>query len=85
VPEVVYVPISANDKPTIAVNFNNSGAQWMTLLYGFQDQTSGIRVGRPVGLAVGVQGSLFVADDYAGVIYRIRPGSGPASRIRRTR
>jgi glucose/arabinose dehydrogenase len=84
VPELIYVPINAHsDTPTTPANYSNSGAQWQTILYGFQDNT-GNRVGRPVGLAVGVTGSLFVADDYAGVIYRIRPGSGPSAKLRRS-
>jgi glucose/arabinose dehydrogenase len=84
VPELIYVSIT-NDKPTIAANYSNSGAQWQTVLYGFQDPSSGIRIGRPVGLTVGPQGSLFVSDDYAGVIYRIRPGTAPGSKTRRPR
>jgi len=86
VPEVVYVPItSGTDRPQTAVNISNPGAQWDTILYGFQDPISGTRIGRPVGLAVGVTGSLFIADDFAGVIYRIRPGSGPSAKLRRSR
>jgi len=30
-------------------------------------------VGRPSGIAVGAQGSLFLADDGNGAVYRIRP------------
>jgi glucose/arabinose dehydrogenase len=41
-------------------------------VWGFQDG-SGNRIGRTTGLAVGVNGSLFVADDQTGNIYRIRP------------
>jgi glucose/arabinose dehydrogenase len=84
VPEVIFVPMTG-DRPTTAANFANSGAQWNTLLYGFQDPTSGVRIGRPVGLAVGKSGSLFIADDFAGLIYRIRPGNGPASAVRRAK
>ena len=80
-PEVVYVPMNG-DKPVLPADWSNSGAQWQPFLYGFQDTTNGTRIGRPVGLAVGPNGSLFIADDYAGTIYRVRAGSGPSS-IRR--
>ena len=33
----------------------------------------GARIARPTGIAVGPEGSLFVSDDKAGEIYRIRP------------
>jgi glucose/arabinose dehydrogenase len=81
VPEVVFVPMNG-DRPVLMADWSNSGAQWQSFLYGFQDTTNGTRIGRPVGLAVGPQGSLFIADDYAGVIYRIRAGTGPSSRRR---
>jgi glucose/arabinose dehydrogenase len=83
-PQVIYVPMTG-DTPTTAANYTNSGVQWQTLLYGFQDPTTGTRIGRPVGLAVGKCGSLFVSDDFAHVIYRIRPGTAPASIHRRAR
>jgi glucose/arabinose dehydrogenase len=38
--------------------------------YGTQSSTS--YIGRPTGIAVGINGSLFVADDSTGNIYRIR-------------
>jgi glucose/arabinose dehydrogenase len=89
VPELVYVPMSSGtDRPQTGAFSGStwtSGSQWDTVLYGFQDPITGNRVGRPVGLAVGPTGSLFVADDYAGVIYRIRPGTAPGSKTRRPR
>lgn len=89
VPELVYVPMSAGtDRPQTGAFSGStwtSGSQWNTVLYGFQDPITGNRVGRPVGLAVGPTGSLFVADDYAGVIYRLRPGTAPGSKTRRPR
>jgi glucose/arabinose dehydrogenase len=81
VPEVAFVPISG-DVPKTAVNWSDPTPQWQSFMFGFQDNL-GNRLGRPVGLAVGPQGSLFVADDYAGVVYRIRPGTGPSARVRR--
>jgi glucose/arabinose dehydrogenase len=83
-PDVAFVPMSG-DVPSTAVNWNDSTAQWSSFLYGFQDTSTGNRLGRPVGLAIGPQGSLFIADDFAGTIYRIRPGTGPSSVHRTTR
>jgi glucose/arabinose dehydrogenase len=34
-------------------------------------------IGRPAGIAQGPDGAIFITDDYAGVIYRIVPASGP--------
>ena len=44
-------------------------------LTGFLGQ-DGI-LGRPAGIATGPAGEIFVADDYAGVIYRIVPDDAP--------
>ena len=38
---------------------------------GWLDDESGIYTGRPVDVAVGKDGALYVSDDYAGAIYRI--------------
>jgi glucose/arabinose dehydrogenase len=70
-PRVVYVPMRG-DEPVTAVNWSDPGAQWREFMGGFQNML-GSRSGRPTGIGVGPQGSLFVADDYAGAIYRIRP------------
>jgi glucose/arabinose dehydrogenase len=61
------------DQPLVPVNWQNSSAQWSTFVGGFQKGLT--RIGRPTGIAVGTEGSLFVADDQAGVIYRVRPTS----------
>jgi glucose/arabinose dehydrogenase len=34
-------------------------------------------LGRPAGIAQGPDGAIFITDDYAGVIYRVVPASGP--------
>ncbi|MDH4312217.1 MAG: PQQ-dependent sugar dehydrogenase [Gammaproteobacteria bacterium] len=34
-------------------------------------------LGRPAGIAQGPDGTVFITDDYAGVIYRVVPASGP--------
>ncbi len=70
-PRVVFVPIE-RDMPATAVDWNDPNKQWRTFVDGFQ-RPDGSRVGRPTGVAVATDGSLFVADDDANAIYRIRP------------
>ena len=70
-PFVAFVPMSA-DSPKTAVDWKKPTTQWSAFLTGFQS-ANGSRIGRPTGVAVGPQGSLFVADDQSGYIYRIRP------------
>lgn len=70
-PRVVFVPLRA-DEPLTAIDWSDPEKQWREFLGGFQNR-NGSRNGRPTGVAVGPEGSLFVADDAAGVIYRIRP------------
>ena len=70
-PRVVFVPLHG-DEPTTSVDWNDPTTQWSTFVDRFQE-ADGSRVGRPTGVAVGPAGSLFVADDEAGVVYRIRP------------
>jgi len=70
-PRVAFVPLHG-DRPKTAVDWDDPAAQWTEFVGGFQSSL-GRRIGRPTGVAVGPQGSLFVADDEAGVIYRIRP------------
>jgi glucose/arabinose dehydrogenase len=73
-PRVVFVAMHG-DRPARPVDWNNPAAQWSDFVTGFQTGCSN-RSGRPTGLAVGPQGSLFVGDDDAGVIYRVRPKRG---------
>lgn len=88
VPEVVFVPMAANDAPVYPMDWSNGGSPFSNwarngsgnpapFMNGFQQ--AGTRVGRPAGLAVGSAGSLFISDDVANAIYRIRPGSAPQS------
>ena len=70
-PRVAFVAFRAGE-PAKAVDWDDPGLQSRDFLGGFQEE-DGSRIGRPTGVAVGPQGSLFVADDQAGVIYRIRP------------
>jgi glucose/arabinose dehydrogenase len=74
-PNVVFVPMSG-DSPATPVNWAAPDSQWSAFLSSYQDN-EGNRYGQPTGLAVGPQGSLFVADDLMNVIYRIRPGMPP--------
>jgi glucose/arabinose dehydrogenase len=73
-PEVDYVPMNADSPVTAMTNWGASEptAQYTNLVTGFQPSCSK-RIGRATGVAVGSQGSLFVGDDQAGLIYRIRP------------
>ena len=70
--QVVFVPMNG-DAPATPVNWQNPNAQWQPFVTGFQNGCGTSRIGRPTGVAVGPQGSLFVGDDQNGVIYRIRP------------
>lgn len=70
-PRVVFVPMH-DDHPAKPVDWQDPTRQWSNFLSGFQTGCSS-RVGRPTGLAVGSKGSVFVGDDAAGAIYRIRP------------
>jgi glucose/arabinose dehydrogenase len=79
-PEVTYVPMNG-DTPKTAVNWSNPNTQWAPFMWGFGTSASTNYNGRPTGIAVGSQGSLFVADDLNGVIYRIRPSSSAASAL----
>ena len=71
-PRVVFVPMHG-DQAVTAVNWNDPTQQWSVFLGGYQQGAGIARSGRPTGVAVGPQGDLFVADDQAGAVYRIRP------------
>ena len=71
-PEVAYVAMSG-DTPVKPVNWNDPSVQWSPFMFNFGSTSGTSYIGRPTGIAVGSQGSLFVADDANGVIYRIRP------------
>jgi glucose/arabinose dehydrogenase len=71
-PQVVWIAMR-DGRPATPVDWQNPAAQWRTFASGFQASGGLQRSGRPTGLAVGTQGSLFIADDTAGAIYRVRP------------
>ncbi|HVN68273.1 MAG TPA: hypothetical protein VMU38_01280 [Candidatus Binatia bacterium] len=70
-PRLVFVPMNG-DRPTKAVNWNDPTTQWTDFVSGFQGGCT-FRTGRPTGIAIGSQGSLFFSDDAAGGVYRVRP------------
>jgi glucose/arabinose dehydrogenase len=70
-PRVLFVAMNG-DRPAHPVDWKNPATQWADFLTGFQTNCTD-RIGRPTGISVGPQGSLFVTDDAAGLIYRVRP------------
>jgi glucose/arabinose dehydrogenase len=79
-PQVAYVPFTGG-RPATAVNWQDPNAQWQPFFSNF-GTTAGNRVGQPTGVAVGARGSLFIADDLTGNIYRIRPLAASPQSIR---
>ncbi len=71
-PQVVFVAMNG-DTPATPVDWSDPTKQWKTFIGGFQLADGTTRVARPTGVAVGALGSLFVADDQNGIVYRIRP------------
>jgi len=69
-PRVAFVAFRGG-RAAKPIDWSDPNVQWSEFLGGFQ--TGLWRIGRPTGVAVGPEGSLFVADDQAGAIYRIRP------------
>lgn len=71
-PLVAFVALREG-RPVTPVDWATPTKQWHTFASGFQpgcDARS--RIGRPAGLAVGGDGSLFLSDDLRGAIYRVR-------------
>jgi glucose/arabinose dehydrogenase len=69
-PHVVFVPMNG-DAPKTAVDWSDPTKQWTEFLGGITG--AGTYTARPTGIAVGSQGSLFIADDQNGLVYRVRP------------
>jgi len=73
-PQVVFVPMNG-DSPATPVDWTDPTHQWTPFVSGFQAADGMTRLARPTGIAVGPLGSLFVADDQNGYVFRIRPGA----------
>jgi glucose/arabinose dehydrogenase len=73
-PQVDFVPMSASgwDAAT-PIDWSNPSAQFTPFFSGFQIPGTARFRGRPTGVSFGPGGSLFIADDQTGNIYRIRP------------
>lgn len=66
-PRLAFVAMNG-DTPATPVDWNDPTKQWTELVTGWSQGSA-----RPTGVAVGAKGSLFVADDLNGYVYRIRP------------
>ena len=71
-PRVFFVPMHG-DVPATPVDWSDPTRQSVAFASGFGTSASNAYDGRPTGVAIGPNGSLFVADDATGSIYRIRP------------
>ena len=78
-PRVAFVAMNG-DTPAIAADFTDPSyptdpalIQYSDFVYGFQNTSDGTRLGRPTGIVMGPQGTVFIADDLSNLIYRIRP------------
>jgi glucose/arabinose dehydrogenase len=71
-PRVIVVPMR-NDTPIERIDWHDPDKQWRHFLGAYQNGGTDERIGRPTGIAVAPDGSLFVADDLTGAIYRVRP------------
>jgi len=71
-PRVYFVPMNG-DSPSAPVNWNDPTVQSRQFVSGYGSSANASYLGRPTGIAVGSNGSLFFADDATGKIIRIRP------------
>ncbi len=81
-PRVAFVPWKSGDAPKTPVTWDikkveapvtGGAGQWSEFISGYLAANGVDRSGRPTGLAIGVQGSLFIGDDQNGAVYRVRP------------
>ena len=71
-PSVAFVSMR-DGRPATPVDWATPTTQWQTFASGFQPGcSSASRSGRPAGIAVGSDGSIFISDDLRGAIYRVR-------------
>ena len=61
-PRVAFVAMNG-DTPATPVDWNDPGKQWSEFVGGCQLADNVTRAARPTGIAIGKEGSLFVADD----------------------
>ncbi len=73
-PSVSFVPMNG-DAPCSSVEWANGNSQQVTFMSGMGLTNSTSYSARPTGIAVGNEGSLFIADDQNGRVYRIRPAA----------
>ena len=71
-PRVAHVAMNG-DTPVIAADWADPSKQWTEFVGGFQLANGKTRIGRPTGVTVAADGSLFVSDDQTNEVYRIRP------------
>ena len=72
-PELAFVPMTG-DTPATSVNWGDPTIQWQSVLTDTRDSIAFASYPvRFTGVSVGPSGSLFIGDDSAGAIYRIRP------------
>ena len=71
-PRIAFVKMNG-DAPAAAVDWNDPATQWSEFVSGFELPDRATRVARATGTAVGPDGSLFVSDDDAGLLLRVRP------------
>jgi glucose/arabinose dehydrogenase len=71
-PRVAFVAMNG-DSPKTPVDWSDPTKQWTEFVGGCQLADNRTRIARPTGVTVGAEGSLFVADDLASMVYRIRP------------
>jgi len=70
-PRVYFVPMNG-DTPATAANWNDPTVQHSEFAAGFGTTANGNYTGRPTGIAIGNNGSLFFASDESGDIIRVR-------------
>ena len=71
-PRVAFVKMNG-DAPATPVDWSDPSKQWSEFVGGFQLADNVTRIARPTGIALGNAGSVFLADDQNGLVYRIRP------------
>jgi len=66
----------------VSLHWGEEGIEERDFLFGFNNNSN--IVGRPVDAAQGPDGDIFISDDYAGAVYRLRYGESGAGELRVT-